>query len=277
MIQTSSIIAMAVTGVICTLYPIILLVLWRKKTGAPLAPFFVGAGTFFLFALILEQLLHQVCMLGDNAVARTISTSVVLSTLYGGLAAGIFEETGRFAAFKLMRKYDDRETAITYGIGHGGIEAILLVGVNMLVYAGLSLFLNQTGAVSVGVIGGPDGPTSVFLGDSSGTLMSLLQSFTPASCAIATYERLVTVLFHIALSVLVFAAARRPGKLWLYPVAILLHACVDFIAVLYQLGIVKSLLLTEGFITVYTALTIVFALWIYRKLLAPPEPEEETE
>lgn len=277
MIQTSSIIAMASAGLVCTLYPIILLVLWRKKTGAAVAPFFVGAGTFFLFALVLEQILHQVCMLGDNAVARTISTSVALSTLYGGLTAGVFEETGRFVAFKLMKKHDSRETAVTYGIGHGGIEAILLVGVNMLIYAGLSLFLNQAGTTNVGIIGGADGPTSVFLGDAGGMLMRTLQSITPASCAIATYERLVTVLFHIALSVPVFAAARQPGKLWLYPVAILLHACVDFIAVLYQLGIVKSLLLTEAFITVYTALTIVFALWVYRKLLAPTEPEEETE
>ena len=53
MIQTSSITAMAATGLICTLYPIVLLVLWRKKTHAPVAPFFVGAGTFFLFALVL--------------------------------------------------------------------------------------------------------------------------------------------------------------------------------------------------------------------------------
>lgn len=277
MIQTSSIIAMAVTGVICTLYPIILLVLWRKKTGAALAPFFVGAGTFFLFALILEQLLHQVCMLGDNAVARTISTSVALSTLYGGLTAGVFEETGRFVAFKLMKKHDSKETAITYGIGHGGIEAILIVGIGMLANAGLSLFLNQTGTTNLGVIGGPDGPTSVFLGDAGGALLSTLQGITPVSCALATYERIVTVLFHIALSVLVFAAARRPGKLWLYPAAVVIHACVDFIAVLYQLGIVKSLLLTELFITVYTALTIVFALWVWKKLTAPPEPEEALE
>lgn len=277
MIQTSSIIAMASAGLVCTLYPIILLVFWRKKTGAAVAPFFVGAGTFFLFALVLEQILHQVCMLGDNAVARTISTSVVLSTLYGGLAAGIFEETGRFVAFKLMKKHDNRETAVTYGIGHGGIEAILLVGVNMLIYAGLSLFLNQTGTANVGIIGGPDGPTSVFLGDPDGMLMRTLQSITPAGCAMATYERLVTVLFHVALSVLVFAAARRPGKLWLYPVAILLHACVDFIAVLYQLGIIKSLLLTEGFITVYTVLVVAFARWVWRNLSAPPEPEVETE
>lgn len=261
MIQTSSIIAMAVTGALCTLYPIILLVIWRKKTGAPILPFFVGAGTLIVFALVLEQLLHRVCLMSDNAVSRTIQGSVVLYTLYGGFAAGIFEETGRFVAFKLMKKHDRRETAITYGIGHGGIEAILIVGVNMLIYAGMSVLFNRTGAIS---------------GDTSGTLATVLQSITPAGGAMAAYERLITVLFHIALSVMVFAAARRPGKLWLYPLAVLIHAGVDFIAVLFQLGIVKSPLLTEGFITVYTVLTVCFALWVWKKLLAP-SPEEEME
>ena len=261
MIQTSSITAMAATGLICTLYPIVLLVLWRKKTHAPVAPFFVGAGTFFLFALVLERLLHTVCLMTDNAISRTITNSVILYTLYGGFAAGIFEETGRFVAFKLMKRHDDRETAITYGIGHGGIEALLIVGVTMLVNVGLAAVFNRTGA----------GP-----GDPTGVAAAALQSITPASCAMATYERLVTVLFHIALSVLVFAAARRPGRLWLYPVAIVIHASVDFIAVLFQLGIIKSLLLTEGIITVYTALTVCFALWVWKKLLAP-SPKEESE
>ena len=274
MIQTSSIIAMAAAGLICTLYPLLLLVFWRKKANAPLAPFFVGAGTFILFAMVLEALCHQVCLMGDNTVARAIRGSVVLYTLYGGFAAGIFEETGRFVAFKLMKKHDSRETAITYGIGHGGVEAFLFVGVNMLVFAGMSLILNRAGTLDLGIIGGPDGPTAAFAGDADGALLGTLQGITPANCALATYERLVTVLFHIALSVLVFAAARRPGKLWLYPVAVLLHASVDFIAVLFQLGMIKSLLLTEVFITVYTALVICFALWVWKRMEAAPKEEE---
>lgn len=273
MIETSSVIAMAVTGVVCTLYPVVLLLIWRKKTGARVAPFFVGAGTFVLFALVLEQLLHSVCILGNGPLAQAIRGNTVLFVLYGGLAAGIFEETGRFAAFKLLKHHDDRESAITYGIGHGGIEAILIVGMNMLVYAGLSILLNQAGTTDVGVIGGADGPTVSFLGGADPLLLSTLQSITPASCLFATWERVVTVLFHIALSVLVFAAARRPGMLWLYPTAILLHACVDFIAVLFQLGLVPSLLLTEGFITVYTVLTGVFAWWVYRRITPPQEVE----
>jgi len=265
---------MVLTGLVCILYPIVLLVIWRRKTGAAVTPCFVGALTFVLFALVLEQLLHRVCLMGDSALAQTIRGSVALYTLYGGFAAGIFEETGRFAAFKLMKRRSDRETAVTYGIGHGGLEAILIVGLNMLVYAGLSVLLNQTGGTELGVIGGPDGPTSVFAGAAGGAMIALLQSITPAGCLLACYERLVTVLFHIALSVLVFAAARRPGRLWLYPVAILLHACVDFIAVLYQQGIVQSLVLTEVFVTVYTALVIVFALRVWRQM-TPPAAEEE--
>jgi uncharacterized membrane protein YhfC len=48
-----------------------------------------------------------------------------LYAVLGALLAGLFEETGRFIAFKfLLKKRTDRKTAISYGIGHGGFEAI---------------------------------------------------------------------------------------------------------------------------------------------------------
>jgi uncharacterized membrane protein YhfC len=47
--------------------------------------------------------------------------------LYGGLAAGSFEELGRFILFTwLLKKYRDYKSGISFGIGWGGIEAVLL-------------------------------------------------------------------------------------------------------------------------------------------------------
>ena len=40
--------------------------------------------------------------------------------------------------------------------------------------------------------------------------------------------------FHTAMSVIVFESARVKGKLWLFPVSILLHAVCDLPAALYQ-------------------------------------------
>ena len=50
--------------------------------------------------------------------------------IYGGLTAGIFEELGRFVAFFfLLKKYLDYKDGFAYGIGHGGIESILVGGI----------------------------------------------------------------------------------------------------------------------------------------------------
>ena len=49
--------------------------------------------------------------------------------LYGGLMAGVFEETGRYVSFKWFLKKETRiQDGLSYGIGHGGIEAMLIVG-----------------------------------------------------------------------------------------------------------------------------------------------------
>ena len=57
-----------------------------------------------------------------------------------------------------------------------------------------------------------------------------------AAMPAATYlwagvERVFAVALHMALSVLVFTAATRPGKRWLFPAAIGIHAAADFITV----------------------------------------------
>ncbi len=60
---------------------------------------------------------------------NAIKDNICLYALYGSLAAALFEETGRFIIMKFfMRKLLERQNTLLYGIGHGGIEAILLEG-----------------------------------------------------------------------------------------------------------------------------------------------------
>jgi len=264
MIETSTITAMAIAGVYCTLLPIVLLIVWKCRTHTKLFPFFVGAGIFILFAMVLENLLHQVCLLSDNALSRAIRGSVILTMLYGGFAAGIFEETGRFVAFKLMKRRNDRETAITYGIGHGGIESILLIGVTLLLYVFYAVTFNQGGLPALTAIAGDDATASM--------LLTSMQATPVSNYFISAWERSYSVVLHIALSVLVFSAVHTPGKRWLFPVAILIHAGVDCFAMLYQVG-VMNLLLTEILAMLFTVCTAVFAYRVYQKIPASGQEE----
>ena len=131
--ELNTISGLAIAGVICSVVlsmgvPIALFIAGRVKLKARISSFFIGAGTYLLFAMLLKQLLHvlviQFC--GLNAQSRPW-----LYYVYAALAAAVFEETGRLIAMKFwMKKWLDFPNALMYGIGHGGVEAILLGGLS---------------------------------------------------------------------------------------------------------------------------------------------------
>ena len=110
-VSTASIIGIIVTLIISVGLPIALCIIVWRKTRARISSFFIGAATFIVFALILEQILHVVVL----SAAPNLIKNIWLYALYGGLAAGIFEETGRFLAMKFCMKNNlDKQNAIMY-------------------------------------------------------------------------------------------------------------------------------------------------------------------
>ena len=134
---------MAAAALACVVIPLVLLFYYKKK-GAQVSPFFVGCGVFVLFALILESLMHNL-VLKVLPVGEKIMNSTLLYALYGGLAAGVFEETGRFLAFKtvLKSKLDNDRNALMYGAGHGGVEAVLLLSATYVSYIAMGIMMNM--------------------------------------------------------------------------------------------------------------------------------------
>ena len=102
MVPTASIVRLVLGAAACFALPVALLLWWRVTHRAKLAPFFIGALTFVVFARVLEPMAHMVFLLGDNAVARAINANPYLYMIYGALAAGLFEETGRYVAFRWL-------------------------------------------------------------------------------------------------------------------------------------------------------------------------------
>ena len=227
--MNSSIIALVAGLIYSIALPVGLMIWWKKRTGEKLWCFLVGAFCFTVFAMGLEQILHTVCLVNENPVSAFLLGSPVAYTLYVALAAGVFEETGRLFGFKvLLKKHREKACSVAYGIGHGGIEVFLVLGVSYLV-----ILMVKAGA-SLG-----DAETTATVLQAAGTLQ-------PSVTAIAMFERLSAVMAHIGLSMLVFLAAREKGKGWLYPAAILLHALMDTSAALYQFGVIRSLWVVEG-------------------------------
>ena len=153
-ISTISIVFMVISCAISFIIPIVLLIYFRKKKHADVLPFFIGCAVMLVFALILEALVHR-AVLGSSA-GEVIRNNTWLYALYGGLMAGLFEETGRFVAFRtvLKKKLYKDANALMYGAGHGGFEAIVIVGFTMINNIIWSVLINSgntgmlTGALS---------------------------------------------------------------------------------------------------------------------------------
>ena len=129
-----------ISGFFCLLFPIALMIIWKvKNRSARLIAVLAGAVTFIAWALFLEQMLHMVML-------PLVQGTVVLYTVYGTLAAGIFEETGRFVTYKLFLRKTTAEgnpaDSVMYGIGHGGIEAVMILSLNLISYGALAALIN---------------------------------------------------------------------------------------------------------------------------------------
>ena len=99
------------------------------------------------------------------------------------------------------------------------------------------------------------------------TLAEQLAGLNLAGVGLALLERGFAFLFHLGASILVFYACRDRGRFWLYPLAIVLHTALDFIA---GLAISKAItiptLALEGIIGVFSVLVFCGAYFLlYRR------------
>lgn len=270
MVPTLSILFMAVSAIISIGLPILLYLYWRKRYALRLVPALVGAVAFTLFALVLEQQLHMLVLRPDAEGGIALRNNPFLYVLYGTLAAGVFEETARFASFSLLRrKHKGFGTALSYGIGHGGIESILVCGVTMIANIAFSMTLNA------------NGPESLSSLPQSAAAINALQSSAPTLFLFGGLERVLALTMQISLSVLVFYAVYASGKRWLYPAAIALHALIDVPAALFQCGVITGIALVEGIVAVSAVILAFIAVSTHRKLSptlsseAPPPPSPD--
>lgn len=221
-VSTLSIAGMTVSLLIAVLLPIVLCIVVRKKTKAKFSSLFLGCATFVVFALVLEQILHMVVL---RVTGTTLTGNIWLYALYGGAAAAVFEETGRIITMKfIMKKNLNRENALMYGVGHGGVEAILIIGLAQISNIATAIMINsnQMGMV-LNVLDEKQKAATI---ESLSTLWT-----TPGYMFfMGGIERVSAIILQIALSVFVYAGIKQ-GKKLIVIMAYVLHFAVDFLVV----------------------------------------------
>ena len=238
-------------------YPIILagVLSKRLKVGTQYAG--MGALIFFLFQVISRIPLVSLISPLIAPALRTSFAALLAWLVVLALTAGLFEEVGRYVGYRwLMRRQEKTwEKAVIYGVGHGGLESILLVGVSLLTTVGLGLALLVLPPAAL--------PKMLY---AQLALPYRAVAATPGWFPLlALWERLWTLPVHIALSVVVVQVFRRGQLRWLW-FAILAHALVDFTTVAIQLPfsgqLIAAALVPEALVAVFGLL----ALWVIRAL-----------
>lgn len=235
-----------------------LLVYGHKKFRIQPRAVILGAIIWTVFVLLLET---NLLGLFFQAFPGVVSNTVLMVVL-GALAAGLFEETGRLLAMKLLLRGNKTRRGLGlgfgYGIGHGCGEAILLVGTGAL---STLLF-----AVSLSAIG-PEALIAAVPAEQQPAIQLLIaniQVVDPLISVFSVAERAMAVTFHIAASILIWMVARRAlGMIW-YAVAILLHALTNVGAALNQMG-VWALPTTEACTLVAVILVVLLVRYLYKK------------
>jgi len=247
-VSTASITGMVFSLIISAGLPLALFIACKMKTKAKVSSLFIGMGVFILFALILEQLLHMIVL---SAAGTLITNNIWLYALYGGLAAGLFEETGRYLAMKyIMKNQLDKENSLMYGIGHGGIEAILVVGLAEISNLSIAMVINSGQAATI------------FAGLDEAALASLapLWELPPYQFYLAGVERAAAILLHISLSYFVYRAV-KDRKSTYYFAAVGLHFFVD--AVTVAAGGFLPIIAVEAIVVIIIAVIAVMAGRMY--------------
>lgn len=252
-VSSASIAGMVVSLILSVGLPIVLYVVLKRKTNAKFSDMLLGAVTFIIFALFLEQILHMAM----NAVfGEKLTGNLWLYALYGGAAAAVFEECGRLVAMKVFLKNQlEQENALMYGVGHGGIEAVLIGGFACISNLATVSIINN-GTLETALAGLDEAARATSL-----ATISQLWTLPAYMFYMAGIERLIAVFLQISLSYLVYRAVRY--QRWgFFAAAMGIHFAVDAVTKISSQYLPIPAL--EAMLAVIVAIIVCFTVRMYR-------------
>lgn len=253
-----SIVSIIVTLFVSFILPLAFLVgyaLGHKKQGIWSA-WLLGALGFF----VPQILIRLPILTGLSQSAGFAAFAQNHPVAYGfGLAftAGLFELAGRYAVARCLKKNLTCRRALAAGLGHGGIEAILITGLAYLSNV-VFLVMLQTGGFEAAIA-----QTTAAGGDVTPLLTEkdALMNTPWTMFLLAGYERLLAMTCHVAMSMMVCYGVHTNRVLPWTLGCLAVHTCMDFIATI-SLFIGRGLTLAAAYTIIYILLTAITVLSI---------------
>lgn len=189
-------------------------------------------------------------------------------SLFLGLSAGAFEEVARFLTYRFWATTARSwRSGLMLGVGHGGIEAILLGVLGLINFV---IFLGLKNGYFQGILASVPA-------DQLGLVDQQIEALFSVPAALAVYgglERIFSMLLHLSASLLVMQGFVR-GRRWLWlGLAIGWHALVD--GVVYYLAQTSGAVMAELVLGGMSFMSLGLIFWLYvpekTAVLQPPLP-----
>ncbi len=236
--------------ILIILLPIGLAILTRRKWRAPWIFFCAGILTFVVAQVIhlpLNRLLVEVGVLPDTLPE---GSDLIIAALILGLTAALSEELIRAAGYFFLKKARGFGDGILLGLGHGGIEAMMVA---VILAAGVSSFWYFQNIELL--------PEAVS-GEQFAALTEAVETAkeNPLIAIVPFIERVIALGYQVILSILVLFAFKL-GKWWYVLIAIIYHMLVDSVAVIATSQL-ESIWLVELILLI---MLIPGAIWFWKQ------------
>lgn len=260
--QPSVIIAWVIAIAVMILFPIAMGVWVYRRYRVRWVVFLYGAGIFFVFQMILR--IPAMALLGP-LLAPALSKSRLLLAIYlvaVGFSAGLFESVGRWVGYRWLFRDPALYTwahGVAYGIGHGGVESILLVGASSAMSLIQAILLTRMAPAQLRTL------IPEAMQPQVQALLDKVTTMPWTEPLWAAAERVFTLPFHVAMSLVVLLAFTRRQARWLWA-AVLAHGTLDtVVAILAQRRLPTWAI--EGFVSL-CGLASLWLIWRLKPILA---------
>jgi len=255
---------MVISLVLIVLFPLGLAIFMYRRYRISWLAVLVGA-LVFLVAQVLTRI-PLLSALGQMPWYQQIAQNTFLVALFLSFTAGLFEEVGRWLGFRFLLKGRwETKNGIAYGIGHGGFEAIFLIGLSYINNLVISTLINS---------GQYETLIAPLAGAMADEIRNQLVNTPSVHFLVGGLERVMAIILHIALSLVVLNAVRqRRPILVLY--AILAHGIANLGAVMLNQQ-PNGIWLAEGYLLVVAVISYLYIRHEWQKGQGEPAGEPET-
>lgn len=201
--------ALILSASICFFIPLGSLAYFVAKDKRLIKSFLIGMIIFFITQVVIRIPIINL-ILPNMDWYLNMSSNPWMYSIFLALTAGLVEEIGRYMAFKyLLKNNRTYRDGIACGLGHGGIEAILITGISCV-------------TVLIGSLIGND----------------IFMNISPLEAFAAGFERLCAMVIQIGLSMIVLYGVRQKSIKYLF-LAIFVHTLINLpLIMLLKWGIV---------------------------------------